>query len=359
VVSLEVPDPTGLHPVGRQRLVLVDQQRPESHTAEPNDRREVHLTLWYPARTGTGRPAPYVDNLDVLAPGLQSGGDLGKVAVRGLRYVRDGAMADAAIADAQPSYPLVLLSPGNETNVEFYASLAEELASHGYVVAGVNHPYQVAAVVRRDGTLAVHQQPPRPRSPREALEQLAAKIDERTQDLRFVLTELRQSAARGSLLAGRLDATRTAVIGHSNGGVAAAEMCRADRRIAACVNIDGLHAGGPFSSRADAQAPAQPFLFLTKERQLRDMDEATFQRAGHGAYKVVVPAANHDEFADGARFEQAWRPFARSADNTTTVTRAIVSAFLRKTLKGATGDVFGGLPAPTDIHIYGYPLPGK
>ncbi|WP_157630646.1 alpha/beta hydrolase family protein [Kribbella catacumbae] len=359
MASLEVPDPTGVHPVGRQRVMLVDQQRPEPHTAELNDRREVHLVLWYPARPGTGRPAQYLDNLDVLGPGLRAGGDLSTVAVRGLRYVRDGAMADAVIADAQPSYPLVLLSPGNATNVEFYASLAEELASHGYVVAGVNHPYQVAAVVRRDHALAIYQEPPRPVSPREAGEQLSARIDERTQDLRFVLTELLRSAAAGSLLAGRLDPTRVAVIGHSNGGVAAAEMCRANQRIAGCVNLDGLQAGGPFSSRAGAEAPAQPFLFLTKERQLRDTDEAALQRAGHGAYKVVVPSASHDEFADGALFEQAWWPFAGSADDTITVTRGVVTAFLRKTLTGDTSDVFDNLPAPTDIHVYGYPLPGK
>ena len=61
---------------------------------------------------------------------------------------------DAEVAKSQMHYPVIILSPGNGTNIEFYASLASEIASHGYIVAGLNHPYDVPAVELSNGDIA-------------------------------------------------------------------------------------------------------------------------------------------------------------------------------------------------------------
>ena len=70
-----------------------------------------------------------VDGLDSVAEGLTQSGSLSGIEVAALRLVRTAAL-DAAIAAGR--HPVIVLSPGNQTNDAFYASLAEELASHGY-----------------------------------------------------------------------------------------------------------------------------------------------------------------------------------------------------------------------------------
>lgn len=83
--------------------------------------RPVTVELWYPARPGTGRVAPY---RSLLRDG-----------------VRPVALSGAARRDAEPEghFPLVILSHGYPGNRFLLAHFGEKLASHGYVVASIDH----------------------------------------------------------------------------------------------------------------------------------------------------------------------------------------------------------------------------
>ncbi len=48
-------------------------------------------------------------------------------------------------------FPVVLFSPGSGGARTQNTAWAEELASHGYLVAALDHPYDSAAVVLTDG----------------------------------------------------------------------------------------------------------------------------------------------------------------------------------------------------------------
>src|SRR5262249_37769797 len=63
----ELPTLTGKLAVGRTSFHWVDASRPEAMTDNPDDRRELMVTIWYPAESATGETAPYIDNLDKLA----------------------------------------------------------------------------------------------------------------------------------------------------------------------------------------------------------------------------------------------------------------------------------------------------
>jgi dienelactone hydrolase len=346
---LRVPAPTGAFAVGKVVRMLVDSARPASIAATAPGARHVRLVAWYPALTDAGAPAPYVSGLSSIADGLVASGQLTRVETEGLRLVADPARAEAEAAIG--SLPVILLSPGNATNVEFYASLAEDLASHGFAVIGLDHPYQVAAVDLGDLVAIYAGDPPLAQAPAVTM----ANIRERVADIRFVLDRLQVDAAGLTPLNGRLDLTRIGVMGHSNGGIASAEAC-VDPRLKACANVDGQLAGGPFSASADPSAPTKPFLFLTKETVLHPALAALFEAGGRGVFRVVVPGATHVEFTDGPLFHPRATPLPSSADEVIAVARGFVLAFFDHELRGAPRTVFSKVVAPVDVQVFVYPL---
>jgi alpha-beta hydrolase superfamily lysophospholipase len=351
-LHLEIPTLTGEYSVGRQEFLWTDPMRPEAGTQDLGDHRQVGLVVWYPAESGTGSPAPYVPDLDAIESGLLASGEFNSLKVAGLRWVRSHSFADAAINPAADRYPLLVLSPGNATNVEFYGSLAEDLASNGYVVVGLNHPFQVTAMSLTDGSLAVY-------DVAAGADPVADKIAERVADVEFVLNKLGRETAAGRLLDGRIDLSRVGVLGHSRGGLTAAEVCRTSTGVTACMNIDGQATSGPFGTSSEPAPVGRPFMYLTKEVEIHPALAATFEQSGVGTFRVVVPAATHEQFADGPLFQPGLWPLDRTADQVQTVTRGFARAFFDEFLAGRSSGQWQPLPiidAPTDVYLYGYPL---
>ena len=349
-IHLEIPQLTGRYTVGRQEVLWTDPLRPESRTGDPEDHRQTGLVVWYPAEPGTGVPASYLPDLESIQAGLVESGELGSLEVAGLRWIRTHSFEDATVSPSLERYPLLILTPGNATNVEFYGSLAEDLASHGYVVVGLNHPYQVAAMSLTDGTVAVYD------AADGGAASVASKIDERVADVGFVLDRLGQEIARGGFLDGRVDLSRIGVLGHSNGGLTAAETCRSFVQVMACMNMDGQAASGPFGTSREASPVGRPFIYLTKETEIHPVITATFEESGTGTFRVVVPAASHQEFADGPLFRPGVWPLGRNADRVQAVTRGFARAFFDQFLADAPAGPLEIVEAPTDVYLYGYPL---
>ena len=357
VAYLRLPAPTGEFGVGREAAVWNDLSRDEAHTAAPGDKRQVRVVAWYPTDVSGGTGGSYLRDIKTIANGLVASGELGPVAVAALRAAGSNAVDGAPRSASAEQWPVVILSPGNATNVEFYGTIAEELASHGYAVIGIDHPYQVTAVALAGGSVAVYEgDDPAPGQLSGPDGRTAEKIAERVADIGFVLDRLENEAGGLASFDGRaLDLEHVAVVGHSNGGVAAAELCASDPRVDACLNIDGMLAGGPFSA-ATPVAPTKPFMFLTKETELHPALGALFEAGGDQTYRVVVPAATHGAFADGPRFVPRVLPLDGDADRTLRVTRGFAVAFLDHVLRGAPEAVLGSVDAPTDVLLEVYPL---
>ena len=186
-----LPEPTGPCPVGTTSLYLRDASRSDPWAAGVSA-RELMVSLWYPATPSAGPRAWYMtpaeSRLLLASRGLTS------VPQDTLSTVRTNAVSDATPAGRQRA-SLVVLSPGFTAPRSTLTALAEDQASHGYVVARVDHTYESDATAFPDGRVTTCLAREAPRSGRA--EKLGAG---RAADVSFVLGEL---TAAHPALAGR------------------------------------------------------------------------------------------------------------------------------------------------------------
>jgi dienelactone hydrolase len=327
-----LPEPTGPSPVGTTSLYLKDVSRPDPWAAGVKA-RELMASLWYPATPSDGRRARYMTPAESELQ-LTSRGITG-VPQDALSTVRTNAISDATPAGGQRSLPLVVLSPGFTNSRSALTALAEDLASHGYVVAGIDHTYESFATAFPDGrvTTALAREAPR-RGP-GFWEKVVAG---RAADVSFVLGEL-TGAYRAWPGAGLIDPSRIAMAGHSAGGAAAIAAMLADSRIRAGIDMDGsTHA------RIPDRGLSRPFLFLGKQSNYTPGGEGAvttwerdWKRLTGWKRWLVVAGAIHASFTDlGLLADQvgidvgAGLPGARSLDITRAYVRAFFDQHLRK-----------------------------
>src|SRR5580692_9025314 len=324
-----LPEPTGPCPVGTTSLYLKDASRPDPWAAGVNA-RELMISLWYPAAPSDGRRARYLTPAESRL--LLASRGLTRLPQDVLSTVRTNAVSDATPAGRQRSLPLVVLSPGFTNSRSTLTALAEDLASHGYVVAGIDHTYESFATAFPDGRVTTGRARGAPRSGRG--EKVVAG---RAADVSFVLSEL-TGAHPAWPGAGLIDASRMAMAGHSVGGAAAISAMLADSRIRAGIDMDGAtHA------RIPDHGLSRPFLFLGKQSNYAPGGEGAvttwerdWKRLTGWKRWLVVAGAIHASFTDlGLLADQvgidvgAGLPGARSLD----ITRAYVRAFFDQHLR--------------------------
>ncbi len=283
-----LPEPTGPYPVGTAKLHLVDRTRPETSTPTPDDHRELMVQVWYPARVERGaRPAPLVEQMPFPFSHLP--------------LVRTHAHLESPVSDAQASYPVLIFSHGHVGFIEQNLTQMEELASHGYIVISMAHPYHTIVTVFPDGRTvpadpALSNALLRGVSPAKGV--YAEHLGIWTDDTRFLIDELEsiQADERESMLAGKLDMDRLGVFGQSFGGVTAVQVCAVDDRCQAGISLD---AGLPrdYTGQTTASPLKQPFMFLLNEGMAHYVHTA-LGAVENTAYGVVVRGTMHFDFTD-------------------------------------------------------------
>jgi dienelactone hydrolase len=233
-----LPMPTGPHSVGRVSYDWVDHARFDIYAGNPEARRELVLFVWYPASPqATAEFAPYLPS--AWAPTAEFLG----INVAGLR---SHAVPEAAVAADSAAYPVLLLSPSGFPPL-MLSAIAEELASHGFVVVGVNHTYETTVTAFADGRAVPMNLAatggalgPQVGSHAEIFRQRASVCEYKAADLASVADQLENlnTDPTGHFIS-RLDLARLGALGHSFGGNAALELCRTDERCRAAVNLDG------------------------------------------------------------------------------------------------------------------------
>lgn len=358
--ALTLPAPTGPFAVGRTIFHWTDPTRPEILSRRPNDKREIVIWLWYPAAPEPqAKTAPYVDHLELL------GRAFSEADARLLRSVQTHSVANAP-PSAEPSmFPVILFSPGAESTPAVYTSFCEELASHGYVVAALDHPYDDAVVLLADGRVV--EAAKMPSEGREVLSYERERVTVRVQDAAFALDQLTR-IEKGEIqtpLEGRLDLVHVGMFGHSTGGMTAAEACMTDERLRACANLDGVVYAMPAYPNATGCGPSQPLLFMEKPLPAMPDEKPEDARrrlallrskgnellscvtAGR-SYRVTITGATHSTFSDEEilRSDGTQRPAGLLS-----LARGYVLAFFDESLRGQHASLFDSLPSNGVVRI--------
>lgn len=256
-LPVTLPPPSGPYKVGRITTEWTDQSRVDRLAPRSGVRRAIAVWLWYPATPKARGPrAPYTPG---IWGQLHFDGILG-VGQTSFNAVRTHSLAGAEVASGR--FPVAILQPGLGLSAPQYTTIAENLASQGYVVAGITPTYSANLTVLHGRAVHATKTGNPPMDGTNLHTGQAANDGDRlvsawAADARFAAATIK-SLDRAGRFDGHIDPTRTTYIGHSLGGAAALEACRTDPQCAGAADIDGPQFGTVIHAGLD-----KPFLILT------------------------------------------------------------------------------------------------
>ena len=286
-----LPDPTGNFDVGTVVCDFTDNNRIETLSKEEGKSREIAIQFWYPTDQ-TGAEHVY-------------------------------EISGAPVSTSQKSYPVVIFSHGAFGVRKSNASTFRELASHGYIVASIDHTYQAFytsfangkgipisteflnnAIKVQSDNLGVD----------ETFEITHDWLELRTADIELVIDSLKSGnlGAEGDLLNGHMDLTQIGLFGHSLGGAAAAQVCRERDDVKAAIVIDGTMIGDITGVRGDKtetitdKSFTKPLMLMYGSLFNEPAAKATsylpnisaFNNARSAAYSLCIENSGHLNFTD-------------------------------------------------------------
>jgi predicted dienelactone hydrolase len=354
--------PDGPYPIGRMSFHWIDNDRPETETPDPNDKRELMVHIWYPAeKTARCTLVPYLPDL------AQTQSALPKEVASTVPHVQTHACAGATINSAKKRYPVIIFSPGDEFKTLGYSALQEDLASYGYVVIAVEHPYNALVTVFPDGRVvrplpAAEEESSSgtPPTPEEAhtkqLNDTLAQLDYWARDLAFVASQVRRLDTSDWPFRARLDGEKIGAFGHSRGGLSAFHLCQIDSVIKACANLDGRYRARVYPASSPQESPRQPIMWI--HSPLREFTDEELPQAGltreqftaevalgvsllskveGGSYDLTVDqiGLDHQDFTDFRILEAGLSEETLAArERTLEITRVYLKAFFDSALLG-------------------------
>ena len=328
-----IPPPTGPYTTGTTRFILTDPARRETLTpADQTGSRRIVVQAWYPAGDITNQPlAPYIPGqLSSFARAAAALMQTPVFVYSHLAYLSTHSRLDAPV---QPGYwPVVIFSPGYGATEYLYTAILEELASYGYILFSLNHPYDSLCTWFGAEDEAVMQPPGLRQGECSALRGFrrlmreeasldirmrrmqaiqactaafpTAALAVRLADIRCLAGLLPQPTAAGmDLFDGHLDLHRLAVCGHSLGGVAATRVCLEPGPFKAGVNLDGFVFTMDWDSRLQV-----PFYFIYTTANLHPITGETLDSTGMNSIladlaraetrSLALPGTRHLDFTD-------------------------------------------------------------
>lgn len=318
------PAPTGPYKVGTIAYTFTDADRKEKSSFN-NEFRSVVVRLFYPAQAfSNSHKYPYLMGKisyvrDVMSRYYHIPAFLTKCM---FSHLQTHSYFHVKVADTQMTYPVVLFSHGLlGLPSDMYLGIIENIASHGYIVAAIDHPYFNIATQINEKLMSSDELSKAFNSMKSAEQKdfQTDAIEIYKADMKFALDQLADfNSQNNNIFYHRLDLDHVAVMGHSAGGTASIEFCRVDNRCKAAINLDGWydHVIGNepikrpllllFAEKSlEISEPTSEYLkrkSLTREQYFeREKNISAHRKALCNTFNCtmeIIPQATHTDFED-------------------------------------------------------------
>ena len=346
---LQAPPTTGNFAVGTATYHLVQNDRPEIFSDDPNDLRQLMLQVWYPAVESDAPVSPYIPDISVGGPAIAGVFGLPSFILNHVNLVQPNARVmpplagSAESAEAETTFPLLLFSHGRSGTRIQNTQQVEELVSHGYIVAAVDHAYGAGYTVYPDGRSIPYDQGI---FGDDSPEQAGLVVDEWVKDFQYAIDSLFVfNNSPDHLLSNSINFSQIGAFGHSTGGGAAYEFCFRDERCGAALGLDPWLV--PTSDEVVETGMNKPIMSMKQDQPLGELSDARlktmFENTGAPSYYIEVAGTRHYDFTDFKRLSPAlgWVGLTGSIEGTQIrdITNAYTRAFFDFHLRGWQGAI--------------------
>ena len=346
-----LPALTGTYAIGAESFQVNDTDRPEYFTPDPNDTRTFMVNLWYPLdHNASGAQEYYMDPATFLWLKNQSPIPLFTIPNTAYRFVHPHSQATQQIAPGL--HPVLIFSPGYDGVYQIYTSLIEDLVSHGFVVAAINHPYVSGVTVFPDGHTVDIATPPTDPVEQEAFMNMSLRaIVEDAKTTLDVVTAMNES---DHAFAGRFDLGRVGMLGHSFGGGNTGVCLMEDSRFKAGLTLDGFFTTGFMNGTI-----TQPLCMMVQEARFGNDTNTQYvwNHAVSDTFVIGINGSTHYAFTDVGVLLSHLVPLIPPKilsfgtippKRMVNITKTFTTAFFEVYLKGAPVETLLDLPAQFD-----------
>ena len=311
--------PTGKYFVGVTYLSFVDSTRKELFDNTQDSNREITIKAWYPSDTESN-PEPYL---------LKAEAEFAMKYLQFPQIYKDlitNSSRDVPLSFNENTYPILIFSHGFGEHYAQNSILMEELASHGYIIFSISHHYECKFSSYPDGRFIyidmnsprlqkIMQEMSNPKAMELYQKMFSASNDEErmqvlvetseiiptgltespkywAEDISFFMDQLEGINKKDKIFREKLNLDRIGVFGMSLGGIASGEISLLDKRIKACVNIDG----GIYGATLEKEIQI-PTMFLNSKRFLGYGNIFT-NKSKTDCYSLSVKESDHYNFSD-------------------------------------------------------------
>lgn len=357
-----IPAPSGPFQVGTRIIEMIDESRRELYSGKDEPRRYM-IQAWYPADVKeTDERAPWMERADIFAPAIATYIDLPAFFLDHLALAQIPAYKNAVVAESDEKFPVILFSHGwNGFNAQ-NAGQALELASHGFIVIGIQHTYGAVVTVFPDGTVAPNNPNALPADADDPNYEEVARIlaDQWAGDLSHTLDFI-SSADADNPFAASVDSARVGVYGHSTGGGAAIQFCGVDLRCKSVLGMDPFMR--PVSAEVIESGLPMPSFFMFSQAWA-DITDSKNNRLFRGFNPrnqnnlgaIVIEGTRHYDFSDLPLFSpiapQLGLKGPLNGKRVTEIVNGYLHDFFEMTLRDNASGLFDASSPYPEVKVY-------
>jgi len=317
-----LPKPSGKYFTGITYLHFTDNSRRELFDNSKESNREITVKVWYPTDTLSTREHYLLDAEFAIKYCMFP---------EKIKNLTTNSSRDLTVSSQKQEYPVLLFSHGWGEHFSQNSILMEELASHGYIIFSIAHHFECKYSEYPDGRIfhldmtsnrfqKIWQELNNPKAMELIYKMYNANNDEEriqvywetsnilptlckespkywAEDISFFLDQLKDINTGNKIFKDKLNLEKIGVFGMSMGGIASGEICITDKRVKACINIDG----GFFPSALDSTIRT-PFLFLNSKRFL-GYGKLFTGNSTTDCYSLSVNNSDHYNFTDYSLYQ--------------------------------------------------------